>query len=416
MLSFRRRLSTILAHLGEEGIAARWIVLNATLAIVGVVGIYVSISPTVNIALAGLSAVMLLSDVLRYRREQGRTTFVRRQIDDFVDVKRSLAADGRSRIIAIHGQTFVLDQEVSRLIGENTLSAFVRPNRYVLRAELKKFGGRYRRERLAKTSEIFDGPVLGWGSSVSDASLLGPTVELVSGTFFDRLATDYFAAVDTRWDGIQTLIDGRRLYIDRNGSLRDFGESWLFNGIGVSTIAITSDGMLVLTEQSVRNVGEPGLLAPSGSGSLEPRDFAHSERRTVAELAIAGANRELQEEASVDPLDIEESLFLGFGRWLNKAACPEMFSVTFLNIDSHELRRRKRRQEERIYVDGVSTIRPVLDIAEWNDCDPLEIVPESERARVSLPLGVNLTLLVHSVIDNQKPLLVSKLGRLLQHD
>lgn len=336
---------------------------------------------------------------------------MRRPPDDFADVKESLIDDGRSKLITSHGQIFVHDLKVSHLIGEMSLNATLLRAPYVLPPELKALGGRFRRERISKDSAIFNGPALGWASAVDDPRLGQNAVELITGTFFDRLASDYFAAVDTRRDGSHTVIDGRRLFIDRHGALRGFDVSWLFNGIGVSTIAITSDGMFILTEQSVRNVGEPGLLAPSGSGTLEPKDFGNRLTLSVAELAISGANRELQEEASIDPSDIESSYFLGFGRWLNKAACPEIFSATLLNIDSHELRKRKRRAEERVYVDGNFCVRPALAMKDWDASKPDLLLPALERGRISLPLGVVLALLAHEVRSRPSPLAVKLQNR-----
>jgi hypothetical protein len=399
LLSAKRRFSTILIHLREKGFIARWMLLNVLLASVGVIGVYIPVPPAINFMLAVVSVWLLSAEVLRFRSEEKRISFVRRQIDDFADVKAALSAEDESVPIVVHGQTFLFDIKMSRLIGGRALCAELRPSPYVVPRDLAKFGGRYRRERLARESAIFNGPALGWASSVRGARVSNDpsTIEFVSGSFFDRLATDYFSAVDTRMDGSVSVIDGRRLFVDRRSRLRDFDDSWLFNGIGVSTIAITADGMFLLTGQSDRNVGERGLLAPSGSGSLEPKDFGNDLRPFIADLAIAGATRELQEEASVEPEDIEESHFLGFGRWLNKGGSPELFSVTFLKVDSHALRSRTQRREELVYVDGYSFVRPALDVQAWEEEHPLELVPETDRGRVSLPLGVNLSLLARAV-------------------
>ncbi|CAM5343246.1 hypothetical protein [Leifsonia shinshuensis] len=393
MISLKRRLSTFVAHLLEKSASARWILLSTVLAAVGVLGVFVAIPAWINWLLAAISLVLLVIDVRRYRLEQRRTTFVKRPLDDFADVTAKLAGDERWNVIRVHGQTFVHDTGMSLRIAEGRLNAEVQPEPYQLPRDLKSLGGRYRRERIAKDSSIFNGPGLGWASAVTELPSEASTVTLVRGTFFDRLASDYFAAVDTRRDGSDTVLAGRRLFVDRLTRLRDFDVSWLFNGVGVSTIAVTSDGMFVITEQSVRNVGEQGLLAPSGSGSLEPKDLGGAASMDVAELSIAGANRELQEEASIEPGDIASSYFLGFGRWLNKAASPEVFAVTFLNVDSHELRRRKRRNEERVYVDGVSFVRPALPPDRWDPSRADLILPPEERGRVSLPLGVALSLL-----------------------
>lgn len=397
MISLKRRLLTSAVHLGEAIASARWILLSTILAAVGVLGIFVAIPVWINWLLATVSLVLLGADVRRYWLERRRTTFVRRPLDDFADVTAELAGDEGWNIIRVHAETFVHDVDMSLRIAEGRLNAVVRPQPYALPSDLRVLGHRYRRERIAKDSSIFNGPGLGWRSALAEVPDETGTVMLVRGTFFDRLASDYFAAVDTRRDGSETVLAGRRLFVDRMARLRDFDASWLFNGIGVSTIAVTSDGMFVITEQSVRNVGEQGLLAPSGSGSLEPKDLGGATAVDVATVSIAGANRELQEEASIKPADIAASYFLGFGRWLNKAANPEVLAVTFLSVDSHELRQRKRRNEERVYVDGVSFVRPALSPALWDPSNAELILPHGERGRVSLPLGVALSLLAREV-------------------
>lgn len=410
VIPFRRTLATFLTQLIEEGVSVRWILLSSVLALVGIVGIYTAIPAWINVLLAGISVVLLVIEARNYRIERRRISFVRRPLDAFNDVKHSLSADDRSRILVSNGQTFVHDIAVSHLINNSDLQASLLSVPYVLPAQLKAYGGRFRRERVSKDSAIFNGPVLGWASSVRDLPAEKRTVNLVAGTFFDKLSSDYFSAMDTRRDGSQTVIDGRRLFIDRNGSLRDFDESWLLNGIGVSTIAVTRDGMFVLTGQSTRNVGEQGLLAPSGSGSLEPRDFGGRSTMSLVELAVTGANRELEEEASVNSLDIESSHFLGFGRWLNKAASPELFYATLLNVDSHELAIRKRRGGEGVYVDGNFCVRPALSMKDWDESEPHSLLPAREQGRISLPLGVCLGLLIHET-RSPSTLLVSELRK-----
>ncbi|WP_245787291.1 hypothetical protein [Amycolatopsis saalfeldensis] len=71
---------------------------------------------------------------------------------------------------------------------------------------------------------------------------------------------------------------------------------------GVSTIAFTTDGKLVAVRQSARNSVSGLLLAPSGSGSLEPRDLRTAdggERRLLHTAVGAGMERELREESGV---------------------------------------------------------------------------------------------------------------------
>jgi 8-oxo-dGTP pyrophosphatase MutT (NUDIX family) len=65
--------------------------------------------------------------------------------------------------------------------------------------------------------------------------------------------------------------------------------------VGISTLAMTTDDNVVLLVQSHRNTASPLLVAPAGSGSLEPRDITG----TLADTVRTGVERELREETGL---------------------------------------------------------------------------------------------------------------------
>jgi 8-oxo-dGTP pyrophosphatase MutT (NUDIX family) len=139
-------------------------------------------------------------------------------------------------------------------------------------------------------------------------------------------------------------------------------ESSLADVIGVSTLAMTSDNALVLVSQSGRNVASPLLLAPSGSGSLDPRDLPPDQTDTLQNIVRRGMERELCEETGIRPEEIRNTTVVGFARWLERGAKPEFFGVTGLSVSARDLaRRRHLASDERLYSGGAFTQR--LDIS-----------------------------------------------------
>ena len=141
----------------------------------------------------------------------------------------------------------------------------------------------------------------------------------------------------TRWD--ITSPDGPfrfrdEFLLDRDGDFRPLESSHLNNSIGTSTLAITTDDHLVVTLQSTRSQASSGRLAPSGSGALEPRDLVGD--AYLQDFVIAGAERELVEETTIPRAAIAGSTVIGYGRWLDRGAKPEFFSVTALNVSSQD--------------------------------------------------------------------------------
>jgi 8-oxo-dGTP pyrophosphatase MutT (NUDIX family) len=177
----------------------------------------------------------------------------------------------------------------------------------------------------------------------------------------------------------------RRLLTDPAGRVRTLAESDLADLVGISTLALTTDDHLVLIVQSQQNTASPLLLAPSGSGSLEPRDLAGTLDGSVRN----GMERELREETGLRPGEVGTTRVVGFARWMERGAKPEFFGVTTLTVSSAELRGRGAKGAERIYSSPVLLVP--FDLAAVGrelaaGADLLECLPERVRDDGSLPL------------------------------
>ncbi|WP_207573516.1 hypothetical protein [Mycolicibacterium celeriflavum] len=141
--------------------------------------------------------------------------------------------------------------------------------------------------------------------------------------------------------------------------------SALANLLGVSTLAMTTDDFLVLPLQSEASSSSARLLAPSGSGSLEPRDLSDSAASTL----LRGVERELREECGLTRSDIAGSRLIGFGRWLEHGGKPEFIALTALTIEAGAIRRKPKWAE--------------LSEAVWTQS--VAVVPLCESSRIADP-------------------------------
>lgn len=205
--------------------------------------------------------------------------------------------------------------------------------------------------------------------------------------FFDLLCSNelmrwQISRGDSTWD-----VRGEYLY-DEDRRLIPLASSELANVVGVSTLAISQDRRVLIVGQSQANHASQGLLAPSGSGSLEPQDSDED----LQTFALNGANRELCEETGVPADCARVSKLIGYGRWLERGAKPEFFGITLLAGTAAEIDRSRRA------VGGGETLY-TREARWWTLTELLE--PSSERRAVmSLPLAFALHSLARALQDD----------------
>jgi 8-oxo-dGTP pyrophosphatase MutT (NUDIX family) len=205
---------------------------------------------------------------------------------------------------------------------------------------------------------VFNGKVVGMrGDPLPSGSRRVPPITLHIARFFDSQCSNEMCALRITHRGTDEEFDPRRnLLASANGHLRTLAESSLADVIGISTLAMTSDGALVLVRQSSRNVASPLLLAPSGSGSLDPRDLSQDKTGTLQNIVRHGMERELCEETGIRPDEIRNTAVVGFARWLERGAKPEFFGVTELSVTVEDLvKRRRLASDEQLYSAGTFT-------------------------------------------------------------
>lgn len=255
---------------------------------------------------------------------------------------------------------------------------------------------------------LFNGKVLRLDS---DLMPVGPQIAyLRPARYFDALASNYmcgFAITDRSYP--QSVAVGRDFLVDRNNRMRFLGQSWSVNPIGVSTLAFTSDDQLILVHQSQRNVSEQDRLAPSGSGSAEPKDVTGSSD-TLQDVLIRGMEREFQQECNVRSARCSTKV-IGYSRWLDKGGKPEFYGVTRVDISESELKDVRIGSEEKRLVTRVVTQsldwERLINAARSEDLGGIEALV---RGSASSPLIMALMLLGRRL--HATPTLLSDLGKL----
>ena len=211
---------------------------------------------------------------------------------------------------------------------------------------------------------VFNGEVVGMrGDPLPPGSGQVTPIRLHTARFFDSQCSNDLCALRITHRDTGAQFDPRpSLLATPEGHLRTLAESALANAVGVSTLAVTADGALVMVRQSRLNVASPMLLAPSGSGSLEPRDLGRRTTATLQDILRRGMHRELCEETAIRPDEISSTTVAGFARWLDRGAKPEFFGLTRLSVTADDLAgRRALAPAERPYSDGTLTARLDLD-------------------------------------------------------
>lgn len=120
-----------------------------------------------------------------------------------------------------------------------------------------------------------------------------------------------------------------------NGELCSLNESTIANIVGVSTLAISTDGKIIVVMQNRMSSSSSFLNAPSGSGSIDEEDMDNCE--TLNDLVTCGAIRELREEVGIPEDLLTETKVIGYSRWLERGGKPEFFAVTYLTKSADEV-------------------------------------------------------------------------------
>jgi hypothetical protein len=155
-------------------------------------------------------------------------------------------------------------------------------------------------------------------------------------TAVDVQATRYFDTLITN-DSLSFALWSKRNHSDvfnghefcfPNRTIPECSESPCANQVGASTLAVTSDGYLVITEQGRQSNIASGQITSSGSGSADWQDIQGYTDLQAFVKNFAG--RELVEECGLTHEDIEWLKIIGYGRFLYRGGLPQFFCLAKL--------------------------------------------------------------------------------------
>lgn len=352
-----RRVPDVRSHAlvlrSRVGVSARalWevrgLVLGALLAISGVVGLVVPVPSWLAWFFAVLGLVVSLVEL---RRLRNRPKWAARPNDVYQDVQNTLSTN--ARCVVSGGQVCAIMLGESKRLRASAIR-IKESSPYRVDPRIKELAFKFTTEQIRRAA-LWNDLALGLASDPPKESEDSEVFIRVC-DYLDHVGTDLLATHDIRSGSSGVSFSGRDLVVAGQGRLRPLKGSWLANLVGVSTLAFTSDGKLVLVWQAPDNYNSPGLFAPSGSGALAPADLVGAS--DLQTLVMRGANRELCEETGVLSSEIGHTEALGFARWLSKGGMPEFYGYTLLGVTSDELDLREIPRDERRFTGERLTLR-----------------------------------------------------------
>ena len=120
-----------------------------------------------------------------------------------------------------------------------------------------------------------------------------------------------------------------------NYPVRRLEKSVMSDHIGISTLAVTTDGYVIILHQNDKALTSTDRLTPSGSGSVDFSDLRPDS--DFRETLKAAAERELREETNLPAGQIGHTEVIGFYRDPGRGGKPEFCCLTRLNASSFEI-------------------------------------------------------------------------------
>lgn len=263
---------------------------------------------------------------------------------------------------------------------------------------------------------VFDEPKIRLCSDLLlDEQGLSKAIVLQPTRYFNSLATNdmSFKSVFKRreeWDPDvspyeREIYDGVSLFgqaLDSGLYIKKLIDAACSNHIGVSTLALTADGSLIITGQAATNAHSGNTWAPSGSGSADWQDLKKTQ--DFVSLLRNAAERELVEECGLAAAGPFKTLLLGFARNVQRGGKPEFFCLTFLPQRAAELRLKHKEGEKVFTAYNVYDALPQkIDFRLENLDASLQSFRTRFAAKMSGPMALALDLLREAVALPDSP-------------
>lgn len=380
--------------------------------VLGIVSLVLSLAPPYQFTLALLSAIglliglaVLVNDVRAIRKQSG--SLVEQRLTHEYVYNRLSKLEKSDKYADFEVESFgdqiaIYSRQVNRLLWNTELSFQLIKKRFEVPEKAKGMADFILKSAARSGALIFNDQKV---RLVSDPVV--PRLSRREGPVLQIQRTDYFSSICTNeltgmeiWSRKEgtCLHDGFEL-MSNNGVILDLDESLCSNHIGVSSIAITADGYLILLRQTRRTAQSPGLLAPSGSGSVDFKDY----ECWGDSFLVRGMEREMLEECGlIDKRSwsheqyIYESGLIGFARVVSRGGKPDFFGFSVLRKGKDDIR---VRHKERPFIADKKDVKTLLGNAP-KFVSYVDKLIKNEKARMSFPLYLNLMFLQAFVKSN----------------
>lgn len=169
------------------------------------------------------------------------------------------------------------------------------------------------------------------------------TVKVCQGNYFNSYLTNF---IYTRKLFHQSGLDLDAPANAADYPIRKIEKSVMSDHIGISTLALSSDGYVLILRQNDKTIMQANRLTPSGSGSINYEDFRQD--ADFRETLRTAVERELREESGLKPEQIAHTEVIGFYRDLERGGKPEFCCLTHLRADLSQIEELKpNRREQR---------------------------------------------------------------------
>lgn len=183
---------------------------------------------------------------------------------------------------------------------------------------------------------------------------------------------------------------GETLLLNRNQQLWDLDSSPCANYLGASTLAVTSDGYLIIGRQGDSTRINVGRYAPSGSGSVDYKD--QRGKTDFFKVLIKAMEREFYEENNyrITERDSTKTLVLGYVRLIERGGKPDFFGITFLPEKANMLKKKIKWRELGLQKESLFLkIIPEKGIAKTL----LDFCEQKDKTEISIQLRIIAELL-----------------------
>ncbi|MBR2326538.1 MAG: hypothetical protein IKA49_04165 [Alistipes sp.] len=218
------------------------------------------------------------------------------------------------------------DKEISLSKSRSSkryVDAYIRQNKGILLLFLKakwkaKMDGAFFNEsKLCQATEISE-------------NAKGASVWLRKGCYYDSFVTNEIYCCQLNHQSGITLYSPLNV---TNAPIKALDNSYFGNHIGVSVIAVTTDGEMIILRHNNSSAICSNMYAPSASGSVDYGDWHQNSDTDFRQIVIRAMHREFEEETKISKEYIDRTEIIGTYRNLMRGGKPEYCGVTYLNVD-----------------------------------------------------------------------------------